>query len=96
MKNNATSILTSSALILADEPTGNLDSETSGQITALFRKIREVSSATILLVTHDQEIAKQGGRTIKMRDGNILSLPKRWKPRPVSPRSYNVNVIFMP
>jgi putative ABC transport system ATP-binding protein len=62
------------ALILADEPTGNLDSETSTQIMALLEKIRRETEITILLVTHDPNIATLGDRTIKMRDGEIVLL----------------------
>ncbi len=59
-------------LILADEPTGNLDSETAGQVMALLQTIRQELSVTILLVTHDPKIAALGGRAIKMRDGQIV------------------------
>ncbi len=60
------------ALILADEPTGNLDSENSAQIIDMLKTIRDEMPVTILLVTHDPQVAKAGERTITMRDGNIL------------------------
>lgn len=61
------------ALILADEPTGNLDSEASEQIMDLLKKIRQETSVTLLLVTHDPKIAWLGDRAIKMRNGKILN-----------------------
>ncbi len=61
------------ALILADEPTGNLDSENSAQILNILKTIRHETAVTILLVTHDPQIAKLGYRMIKMRDGSVQS-----------------------
>ncbi len=55
-------------LILADEPTGNLDSVTSREILALFLRLHE-QGATILLVTHDQEVAMIASRRMTMKDG---------------------------
>ena len=58
------------SLILADEPTGNLDSATGEEILAVFDSIREAGN-TILLVTHEEYIAKRSGRLIRLRDGTI-------------------------
>jgi len=60
------------ALILADEPTGNLDSRTSEQILSLIRDANERRGATVLLVTHDTRAASYGSRTVTMRDGTIV------------------------
>jgi putative ABC transport system ATP-binding protein len=60
------------ALILADEPTGNLDSKTGEQILSLIRDANERRGATVLLVTHDARAASYGSRTVTMRDGTIV------------------------
>ena len=59
-------------LILADEPTGNLDSENAARVNALFRAIHERTSTTFVIVTHDPTVAQQADRTIEVRDGSIL------------------------
>jgi len=58
-------------LILADEPTGNLDSENSATIYRIFREINEQYKTTFLIVTHDRTIASQTDRVIEIRDGKI-------------------------
>ena len=60
------------SIILADEPTGNLDSKTSLEILALFQEIHEAGN-TIILVTHEDDIAKHAHRIVKLRDGLIES-----------------------
>ncbi|MBP8977647.1 MAG: ABC transporter ATP-binding protein [Bacteroidales bacterium] len=60
------------SIILADEPTGNLDSKTSLEILALFQEIHEAGN-TIILVTHEEDIAKHAHRIVKLRDGLIES-----------------------
>jgi putative ABC transport system ATP-binding protein len=59
-------------LILADEPTGNLDSRTSLEVMALFQELSR-QGITIVLVTHESDIAEHGERSIVMKDGHILS-----------------------
>ena len=59
------------AIILADEPTGNLDSATGQEIMALLRELNRDQGVTMLLVTHDPEAAAFAGRVIRMRDGQI-------------------------
>jgi putative ABC transport system ATP-binding protein len=61
------------SLILADEPTGNLDSTTSGEIMALFRKLNLEQGMTILLVTHEADIAAHAHRQILFKDGLVIS-----------------------
>lgn len=58
-------------LVLADEPTGNLDSERSAAILALLRRFNRLQGLTLVLVTHDLEVAAACDRTIRMRDGRI-------------------------
>ncbi len=58
-------------ILLADEPTGNLDSKTGESILSLLRQINRDAGCTIVMVTHSQEAAGYGGRTIFFRDGKI-------------------------
>jgi len=60
-------------LLLADEPTGALDSETGDQIVALLRRLRESRGMTILLVTNDGAIAERADRVVELRDGRLLA-----------------------
>ena len=61
------------SLILADEPTGNLDSKSSAEIVKLLKLANKKYKQTIILVTHDLEIAKQADRVITFADGKIVS-----------------------
>jgi putative ABC transport system ATP-binding protein len=69
----ARALVTSPALILADEPTGNLDSEASRDIMEMLTKLNTDEHITIVLVTHEAEIAAYARRVITMKDGLILS-----------------------
>jgi putative ABC transport system ATP-binding protein len=64
-------------VLLADEPTGNLDSKTGAAILALLQELHQRLHATILLVTHDQQVAASCGRTVTLRDGRIVSDQRR-------------------
>jgi putative ABC transport system ATP-binding protein len=64
-------------LLLADEPTGNLDARTSVEIMELFVKLNEASGITILLVTHDPDVAAYSKRSIRFLDGRIVSDDRR-------------------
>ena len=66
----ARALINSPSLILADEPTGNLDTQTSKEIMLLFKQLNE-RGMTIILVTHEPDIAAYTQRTIKIRDGQI-------------------------
>lgn len=61
------------ALLLADEPTGNLDSQSAGEVFQLFRNFNREFGCAVLMVTHDPRIAKQSDRTITLVDGRIES-----------------------
>jgi lipoprotein-releasing system ATP-binding protein len=60
------------SVVLADEPTGNLDSATRDEIQSLFFALRERTGQTFLIVTHDERLAERSDRKIVMSDGRIL------------------------
>ena len=66
-------IINNPALVLADEPTGNLDSKASDEIMSLLRKSNELYNQTIIVITHDLEIAASANRIITIEDGKIIS-----------------------
>ncbi len=66
----ARALVTKPSLILADEPTGNLDSKTSEEIMAMFHELHAQGN-TIVLITHDNDVARQASRVIHIRDGRL-------------------------
>ncbi len=67
----ARALVNNPALLLADEPTGNLDSRTSVEIMQVFQELNEKDNLTIILVTHEPDIAEYAKRTITFRDGHV-------------------------
>jgi len=68
----ARAILNKPSILLADEPTGNLDSATTAEILALFRQLH-AEGQTVILVTHEDEVAAHCQRVVRLRDGRVLS-----------------------
>ena len=73
----ARALVNQPSLILADEPTGNLDSTTSAEIMALFRRLNSDQHITIVLVTHESDIAAYAERRVHFRDGSVVSDQKK-------------------
>ena len=69
----ARSLVNSPAILLCDEPTGNLDTRTSREIMAFFRELNQTEGLTIILVTHDLEVARQADRAIVLVDGEVIA-----------------------
>jgi putative ABC transport system ATP-binding protein len=75
----ARALVNSPALLLADEPTGNLDSQTSAEIMSVFDQLHKAGQ-TIVLVTHEHDISEHAHRTVTLRDGVIASDVRRREP----------------
>ncbi|MGM9578018.1 MAG: ABC transporter ATP-binding protein, partial [Evtepia sp.] len=71
----ARALVTRPSLILADEPTGNLDSKTSREIMEMFHQLHEQGN-TIVLITHDNDVAKQAPRSIHILDGRLTEVER--------------------
>jgi putative ABC transport system ATP-binding protein len=67
----ARALVNSPDILLADEPTGNLDSKRSLEIGEVLKSLNEKEGLTVLLVTHNPVLAKLAGRTVELRDGRI-------------------------
>ena len=73
----ARALVSRPSLILADEPTGNLDTKTSAEIMELFRELNRGEGITIVLVTHEADIAAYAQRQIQFSDGVVISDQKK-------------------
>ena len=69
----ARALINEPAVLLADEPTGNLDTRTSIEVMDIFQKLNAERGLTILLITHERDIAEYGTRIVAFRDGKVLS-----------------------
>ena len=68
----ARALINNPAVLFADEPSGNLDSRTKEELHSLFFDLRAKLGQTIVIVTHDRELAKRSDRTLEMRDGEFI------------------------
>jgi putative ABC transport system ATP-binding protein len=68
----ARALITQPSILLADEPTGNLDSRTSVEVMGIFQRLNLERGITVLLITHERDIAEYGTRIISCRDGHIV------------------------
>src|SRR6185312_11187844 len=69
----ARALVTEPTVLLADEPTGNLDSVTGAAVLELLEQLNEESGVALVMVTHDQEVAARAHRRITMRDGVVVA-----------------------
>jgi putative ABC transport system ATP-binding protein len=69
----ARALVASPSVLLADEPTGNLDTATSHEVMEIFARLRRERGLTIVVITHERDIAAYGSRTIDFRDGKVTS-----------------------
>jgi lipoprotein-releasing system ATP-binding protein len=69
----ARALMNNPKIILADEPTGNLDSVTSQKICGLFNDIKQKFNTTFIVVTHDRSVADHTDRIIELKDGRVIS-----------------------
>lgn len=69
----ARALLNNPSILLADEPTGNLDSRTSVEVLDIFQRLRSERNITVILITHDRQVAEYGSRIVTFKDGRILS-----------------------
>jgi putative ABC transport system ATP-binding protein len=68
----ARALVNKPAILLCDEPTGNLDTRTSREIMAFFRELNRTEGLTVILVTHDLEVARQADRAVVLVDGEVV------------------------
>ena len=69
----ARALLNNPSILFADEPTGNLDSRTSVEVMDIFQRLKIERGITIVLITHEQQVAEYGSRIIAFKDGQIVS-----------------------
>jgi putative ABC transport system ATP-binding protein len=84
----ARAVVNRPAIILADEPTGSLDSRNSNTVLQIMRDLNEKLSQTIVMITHDSEAASMASRVVEMKDGQILNPASRFSYEPEFERLY--------
>ena len=78
----ARALVNQPSIVFADEPTGNLDSKTSVEVLRMFQELNRDSGITVVLVTHDAEVARHARRIIRIHDGQIVDDAPVAEPRP--------------
>jgi putative ABC transport system ATP-binding protein len=84
----ARAVINRPAIVLADEPTGSLDSQNSRTVLKVLRDLNEKMGQTIVMITHDSEAASTASRTIEMKDGQILNPASKFSYEPELERLY--------
>ena len=69
----ARSLINNPSILLADEPTGNLDTRTSIEVMDIFQRLNKERGITVLLITHEHDIAEYGTRIVQFRDGQVIA-----------------------
>jgi len=69
----ARALINNPSILLADEPTGNLDSKTSIEVMGIFQRLNKERGITVVLITHETDIAEYGTRTVTFRDGQVIA-----------------------
>jgi putative ABC transport system ATP-binding protein len=69
----ARALINNPAILLADEPTGNLDTKTSIEVMGIFQRLNQERGITVVLITHEMDIAEYGTRTVSFRDGHVVA-----------------------
>src|SRR5204863_6248761 len=69
----ARALINNPSILLADEPTGNLDTRTSIEVMGIFQRLNQERGITVVLITHESDIAEYGTRTVLFRDGLVVS-----------------------
>jgi putative ABC transport system ATP-binding protein len=69
----ARALINTPSILLADEPTGNLDTRTSVEVMDIFQRLNRERGITVVLITHERDIAEYGTRTVAFRDGHVVS-----------------------
>ncbi len=87
----ARALVSEPAIILADEPTGNLDSKSGAEIMAIFQQLNRERGITIIFVTHEPEIAELTGRIVRLHDGMVISDEPVENPRQAGEYVYAIN-----
>ena len=83
----ARALVSNPSVLVADEPTGNLDSHVTGEILALLQRLNEESGVTILMVTHEPDVARSATRIVHVGDGHVIAdgpVVDRWRPAPMT------------
>ncbi len=89
----ARALLNNPSILLADEPTGNLDTKTSLEVMDIFQQLQRERGITIVLITHETEVAEYGTRIVTFRDGNIVSDVKNERLRNASAPLSDANLV---
>ena len=69
----ARALINNPSILLADEPTGNLDTRTSIEVMGIFQRLNQERAITVVLITHEADIAEYGTRTVTFRDGQVVA-----------------------